>query len=106
MLAGRPVMASPKRSQLTSGTAWLNDADAASVVTDRVAMEMGAAILVRRGTALGTRRALDNMASAEGASVSIERKEDVRGEDKNYLSKRSSKNRGVECPLSLLVGQI
>lgn len=80
MPAGRPVMASPKRSQLTSGTAWLNDADAASVVTDRLAMEMGAAILVRRGTALGTRRALDNMANAEGASVSIERKEDVRGE--------------------------
>lgn len=52
-----------KPASRTSGTEWLNDADAALVVTERVAIETGAVNLARRDIALGTRRALDNMAS-------------------------------------------
>lgn len=92
-----------KPASLTSGTEWLNDADAALVVTERVAIETGAVNLARRGTALGTRRALDNMASSK-CLCSIERKEDVGREMVIIWLEELEKSR---CwALSLLVGQI
>lgn len=50
---------------LTLGTEWLRDAEAASVVTERMAVKAGAASLVRIGTALGSRRARDNIVIIE-----------------------------------------
>jgi hypothetical protein len=79
------------RISLTSGTEWLKDADAALVVTERAAMALGAA---RRDSALGTRRALDNMADVR-MPLSIEGGRIVVGITTICLM-GAQKNRGVE----------
>lgn len=68
-----PIREKTAQDSLTWGTEWLNEEDAALVVTCRAARAKDAGALVRRGTALGTRRALENMARVEGASVQLGR---------------------------------
>jgi hypothetical protein len=64
------------KSDLTSGTEWLRDEEAASVVTERAATAKGAAILARAGKTLGAARvslrALENIARSVNPRSDLE----------------------------------
>ena len=59
---------------LPSGTVWLNDEDAALVVTDRAASANVGDALAGRRTVLGNLRALENIVGGVGGAVPLVRK--------------------------------